>query len=252
MKRIIILAFVTALVAGAALGGLGDVVSSFRAPSTELRGLARSNTYLYAICYTTPNVIYRFNPDTGLIRGVWETPRPEYNRGLAFSWGGHLWIGCYQNDTVYDCNHLTGSLNNSWSAGHDPYGLAPQCTGDGGRGTTALFSSENLPGYTWRHRLSNGSILSSFQPGAGRWDIAYDHRNKLIWTPSYGGIFGYRVNASRPVASFAPPATEATGMAYHGEYLFIGCTNGYVYRVHCPGTVPVSPASLGKIKALYR
>jgi hypothetical protein len=25
-----------------------------------------------------------------------------------------------------------------------------------------------------------------------------------------------------------------------------------VYRIHCPGTVNVQPASMGKIKAIYR
>ncbi len=250
MKAIPFLALT--LAAGTAFAALGDVVSSFRSLSSELRGLARSDTALFALCYTSPNVVYRFHPVTGSIYGWWNTPRATKNRGLAFSWGGHVWVGCFENDLVYDCVAATGSVRASWSAGHDPYGIAPHCTGDAGRGTTALFVADSQPGYIWRHNPSTGSILSSFRSGA-RWDVAYDHRNRLIWIPVdyLDIIFGISTSGSI-VSSFEGPATGATGAAYHGQYLFIGCTNGYVYRVHCPGPVSATPASLGKVKALYR
>ncbi|MEE8639087.1 MAG: hypothetical protein V3T41_01625 [bacterium] len=42
-------------------------------------------------------------------------------------------------------------------------------------------------------------------------------------------------------------------MAYYGQYLWVGCDgNDYVYRVHCPGTVSLEPASFGRVKAFYR
>lgn len=249
MKAIPFLAL--ALAAGTAFAALGDVVSSFRSPSSELRGLARSDTVLFALCYTSPNVVYRFHPVTGSIYGWWNTPRSTKNRGLAFSEGGRVWVGCFENDYVYDCAAATGSIRASWSAGHDPYGVAPHCTGDAGRGTTALFVADSQPGYIWRHNLSTGSILSSFRRGA-RWDVAYDHRNRFIWSPWSSKVI-YACNTSGSlVSSFVGPADEPTGLAYYGQYLFVGCTNGYVYRVHCPGPVSTTPASLGKVKALYR
>jgi hypothetical protein len=240
------------LAAGTAFAALGDVVSSFRSLSSELRGLARSDTALFALCYTSPNVVYRYHPVTGSIYGWWNTPRAIKNRGLAFSWGGHVWVGCFENDLVYDCVAATGSVRASWSAGHDAYGIAPHCTGDAGRGTTALFVADSQPGYIWRHNPSTGSILSSFRSGA-HWDVAYDHRNRLIWVPAdyRDNILGINTSGSI-VSSFEGPADGPTGAAYYGEYLFIGCANGYIYRVHCPGPVSATPASLGKVKALCR
>ncbi|NIT36666.1 MAG: hypothetical protein GTN49_09225 [candidate division Zixibacteria bacterium] len=252
MKGILSAAFAAALAVAPARAALGDVVSSFRALSSELRGLARSDTVLFALCYTSPNVVYRFHPVTGSVYGWWNTPRPTKNRGLAFSEGGRVWVGCFENDFVYDCAGATGSVRASWSAGHDPYGIAPHCTGDGGRGTTALFVADSQPNYIWRHNISTGSILSSFRRGA-HWDIAYDHRNRIIWVPTEYGDTIFGVSTSGSVASsFKGPADSPTGAAYHGQYLFIGCANGYVYRVHCPGPPSATPASLGKVKALYR
>ncbi|HUU55924.1 MAG TPA: hypothetical protein VMW93_01160, partial [bacterium] len=74
----------------------------------------------------------------------------------------------------------------------------------------------------------------------------------LLWVPAYESmVAGYSEGGTMPVASFNAPASEVTGLAYYGQYLHVGCTNGYVYRVHCPGTVSVAPASLGKVKTLY-
>jgi hypothetical protein len=42
-------------------------------------------------------------------------------------------------------------------------------------------------------------------------------------------------------------------MAYHGEYLYIAAdTQDYVYVVHCPNDVGVRPASMGRVKAMFR
>jgi hypothetical protein len=254
MKHTLTVALGIFVLASAANAALGEIVGSFRAPTTEIRGLARSDAYLFAVGFTTPNVVYRLNPTTGSQAGVWDAPRPDHCRGLAFSSGGHVWVGCYQNDTVYDCRVSDGSVRASWNAGHDPYGLAPHCTGDGGRGTTALFSADSLPAVIARHNLSTGSILSTYQRYS-HFDIAYDHRNQLLWIPVYGpSVVGYRWGETRPTASFDVPAAvlEVTGLAYYGEYIFVAGANGYVYRVHCPGTVSAAPASFGKVKALFQ
>jgi hypothetical protein len=52
--------------------------------------------------------------------------------------------------------------------------------------------------------------------------------------------------------SFAAPAGYPYGMAYYGQYLWVGCDgNDYVYRVHCPYNVDVTPSSVGKVKAIF-
>lgn len=247
-----LLVLITLWGASVALAALGDILGSYQAPSNNIRGLAHSGTYLHVLVH--PNAVYNVNPASGSVYGSWTAPSSASNRGLAYSEGGHVWVGSYNDDTVYNCHWTTGSVYGSWQVNHDPYGLAPHQTGDGGVGTSALFSSDSDPSYTWRHALSNGSVLSSFpMPNADYRDITYDHRNGLIWGAYGPNIYGYSVAGSGSIASsfLAPPSTSY-GMAYYNSVLFIGCTNGYVYRVSCPATLDVAPASLGRVKALYR
>jgi len=252
MLRSFLVVAVTLCVVSMAFGAMGDILGSYKAPSNNIRGLAHSGTYLHVLVH--PDTVYNVNPGNGSVRGSWTVPSSTSNRGLAYSSGGHVWVGSYNNDTVYNCHWTTGSVYGSWAAGHDPYGLAPQQTGDGGAGTTAIFSSDSSPSYTWRHNLANGTVLSSFpMPNSDYRDITYDHRNGLIWGAYGANIFGYAVAGNGSIrASFPAPPSTSYGMAYYNYVLFIGCTNGYIYRVSCPASVDVAPASIGKVKALYR
>jgi hypothetical protein len=232
---------------------LGSVVGSFPAPAPAVRGLARSSTRLHVAVFGSPTYIYRVAALTGSVYGSWAPSFGDNCRGLAFSEGGHLWVGNYASDYVYDCAATTGSIYGSWSAGHNPYGLAPFCTADGGVGTTGIFSSDSNPSRVWRHSVSTGSVLGSFAiPNDSFFDIAWDHRNQLVWMGDLPNVvYGYtRRGTIRE--SFTVPADYPYGMAYYGQYLWVGCAgNGYIYRVHCPGTLGVVPASLGKVKALF-
>jgi hypothetical protein len=255
MKRLIFaLLGLGALAAAPSLAVLGDIVNSFPSPTTSTPGgLGRSNQFLHVLVYSSPNYVYNVNPTTGSIHSSWPTPRPSRNRGLAYSWGGHVWVGCYGNDYVYDCVWNTGSVNTSWNAGHDPHGLAPRQTGDGGAGTTALYVRDNSPSYIWIQRLTNGSVLSSFGiVHSSARDIAYAHRLRLIWGPYATYVYGYYSLNGAVVASFRCPASASvSGLAYFGNYLWVACSNRYIYQVHCP-SMAVNPASLGRVKALFR
>jgi hypothetical protein len=237
-----------------AFADLGDVVGSFRAPGTSVRGMARAGTRLHVVIYGDPTRVYRVSPANGSVYGSWETSFSRNCRGLAFSEGGYIWVGCYENDRVYKCNSVTGSVYGSWNAGDDAYGVAPYCTGDGGVNTTAILTADDNPSYCWRHNMNNGSILSSFRiRHPGFFDIAWDHRNQLVWLGTMAGsVYGYRTSGSVR-ASFTAPAGYPYGMAYYGQYLWVGCDgNDYIYRIHCPGTLSLEPDSFGRVKALYR
>jgi hypothetical protein len=252
-KKYFAAALATILIATAANASLGSVVSSFRAPGPDVRGLARSSTRLHVLIFGSPTRVYRVASATGAIYGSWASSFGNNCRGLAFSEGGHLWVGNYDNDSVYDCVATSGSVRKSWSAGHDPFGLAPYCTADGGVGTTAIFSSDSDPSACWRHNLNTGSIMASFAiANVSFFDVAWDHRNRLVWMGDLPNIVrGYTTRGSIR-ASFTVPADYHYGATYYGQYLWIGCAgNGYVYRVHCPGTVGIAPASIGKVKALF-
>lgn len=257
MKR---LAFILiALVISAAspgLGHLGDVKNVFPAPGNQVRGMAHSKIRLFVMIYGSSTRIYRLAPATGSSYGSWTTSFSNKCTGLAFSEGGYLWVGCDGNGCVYKCKSLTGSVYGHWNAGHEPYGVAPCCTGDGGVGTTAIFTSDSSPSLCWRHNMANGSILSSFGlANASAFDVAWDHRNKLIWKGSLPNVVRGFNTAGSLVASFTVPGQTPRGLAYYGQYLWVGCDgNNLIYRVHCPGdiTSPASPASFGNVKALFR
>jgi hypothetical protein len=216
--------------------------------------MARSDIRLHVVSFGSPTYIYRVAPLTGSVYGSWAPSFGDNCRGLALSEGGHLWVGNYASDYVYDCAPTTGSIYGSWSAGHNPFGLAPFCTGDGGVGTTAIFSSDSNPSRCWRHNISTGSVLASFPiSNDSFFDIAWDHRNQLLWMGDLANVvYGYNLSGS-VVASFTVPSTYPYGMAYYDQYLWVGCDgNDYIYRVHCPGNIGVTPASFGRIKAIYR
>ncbi len=258
MKRVMIFGVALLALAAASFAALGDVVASFRGPHTSLHGVARSNDYLYVLTLEYPNRVYRCDPTTGSVVGSWTPPTAgsmTLNRGLAYSWGGHVWVGRYYPDRqVYDCDGATGSVYGSWNPGHNPYGLAPLCTGDGGAGTTALFSQDSNPNYTFVHELTSGSRIRSFSLArASAYDIAYDHRNRLLWSCHSYYFYGFETSGGSVVASFdAPYWYVCVGAAYHGEYLWISGGNSYIYQVHCPVFTAVAPASLGRVKALFR
>jgi hypothetical protein len=215
----------------------------------------RSNNALFCLNEGLPNRVYLMNPTTGSVTASWPTPRSLGNLGLAYTSGANLYVGCVGNDTIYRCYAGNGSVVASWELGHEPYGLAPVQTGDGGVGARSLYCSDSNPSYFWRHDYISGSVTSSFPaPHSSRSDIAYDHRNVLIWRYNTDGAV-YGINTSGSVmASFSWSGYgDFNGMAYCDEFLFIaGDIEDHIYRVHCPDDVGVRPASMGKVKALFR
>jgi len=257
MKKIVIVALASLLAVSAASAYLGEIVASYRIPATGSPcGVGVAVGDLYVLIDNSLNMVYRLNRDTGSLIGSFRTPYGFGNRGLCYSSGGHVWIGCIPKDYVYDCYGGTGSIFGSWSAGHDPWGLAPFAAGDGGTGTKAIFSRDSDPNLVKRHHMTTGSVYASFPlQHAAIFDFAYDFRNKLFWAyySSPAAIYGYGATNGSVVASFPVPyAGIGEGLAYSHSYLWIAMSNHYIYKVKCPGGVGISPASMGKIKALFK
>ncbi|MGD8719948.1 MAG: hypothetical protein PVH29_14150 [Candidatus Zixiibacteriota bacterium] len=91
-------------------------------------------------------------------------------------------------------------------------------------------------------------------------DCAWDYRNQLIWftdsddTWPAPPICGFTTDGSL-VASFTPPLILAYGLTYYEGYLWVSnifCEPMDVIQVHCPILTGVTPASIGKVKALFR
>jgi hypothetical protein len=245
------------LLPGAAAAYLGQIVSSFRAPDYP-DGLARSDGYLFVLSGDAGpsgyGVIYRCHPATGSVYGSFLLPTRYAHGGLYYSSDAALWFGEWHFDYVFKVDADTGSILHSWYAGHNPMGMTAFNTGDGGVGTTNLITTDGLASYLWYHNPTTGSVVGTLaiqEPTDA--DLAYDWRNQWIWAsdlPQW--VYGYRTNGQR-VREFWMPVWRTKGLAYYGEYLWVGCTdNETIYQVHCPVFTGVAPASLGRVKALYR
>jgi hypothetical protein len=269
MKKITLIALASALAAGAAFAALGEIVASWPAPAKYPLSLARGPDAadMWVYCNGWPNKIFRVNAETGSVYGSFLHYRAQnYARGLTFSYGGpapysgsYLWVGDVLNRCVYMSDPVTGRVYLSYSIASAPSGLAVEATGDGGLAPKAMFMDESIMrASVYRLQLTTGSIMSSFLfDSPWMHDIAYDWRNDLVWArwTKEGDIVGCDPDTGSIAASFASPPGPPLAFTYHGEYLWIGTTTDYhrVYKVHCPAASShVTPASLGRVKALFK
>jgi len=255
MVKALLVIFATVCAVGAAFAALGDVAGSFAIPGGSQAGLARSNTYLYVNNYSNSR-IYRCNPTNGSVYGSFAAAGGTNTRGLAYQFGGYLWqnkayTSPYQ---IYRTDSSTGSVYNTYSLPTNvTHGSAPLATGDGGEGTSYIILSSYGATSTIYYMTTTGSIARSHSANTYLYEIAYDWRNQLIW----GGmntttVYGFTTNGSL-AASFNKPTGNIYGITYHGQYLWVGGTSGYIYRQHCPIiNVGIAPSSMGKIKAMYK
>lgn len=257
MRKCILPLVAVALVAGTAQAYLGEVVSSFRSPAgTNTRGLARATGYLY-IMDGEKGTIYQTRPSTGSIFKSYLLPWIMEFSGLAFSTPSYLWVGRVRPEEyshIFRVKAGTGSVYGSWPSGFgDPYGLAPWCTGDGGTGTSYLFTTDEYQLYIRGVKKGICWRIVPLAPPYTKSDIAFDWRNNLIWRGHADYICGLTPSGVI-TASFPSPAGSPRGLAYYDQHLWVACTaNGFVYRVHCPHNfTAVAPASVGRVKTLFR
>jgi len=257
MKKVILTGFIVVVTAGAAFAALGNVIASFAAPYRAPLALAHANnaTQMWLFCNqnTSGWRIFLVHHTTGSVYSSFVSPCAEYTRGLTYEDPGYMWIGNFNNRRVYRCRSVNGSVLYSWAANHGISGLALKARGDGGVNHDGIFVNAGTT--TWRHRPSDGSIISSFSyTPAFYGDTAWDWRNELLWGGDANTNYVYGCTTAGAVrASFRSPATNPQGMCYYGQYLWVGTNSSpyYVYRVHCPNNLAVAPASLGRVKALF-
>lgn len=267
MKKAIALALVLSA-APAAFAALGDVVASWPSPERIPLGLAcgPKTSQMWVYCNEWPCYIYHVHADTGSVYGSFLHYDGQNNvRGLSFSYGGpapysgdYLWVGDVDNRCVYMSDPTTGRTYLSYPLSFAPNGLAVEATGDGGLAPKAMFAEEAvLRCHIYRLQLTTGSVMSSFlfdTPYAR--DLAYDWRNGLVWTTwdKEGPVVGCDPASGSIKASFPSPPGKPGAFTYRGEYLWIGTfgDSDNIYKVHCPGGIGVAPASLGRVKALFR
>ena len=94
----------------------------------------------------------------------------------------------------------------------------------------------------------NGSIRDSFDLPGGLHGICWYASNLWVADWSQGKI--YQTTEAGSIIESITPVGTPYGVTWDGSYLWY-TANGYVYQVSISHT-PVAPASLGKVKAIYR
>jgi hypothetical protein len=241
-----------ALALGAAASGQGwppEIVGSFPAPPGTL-DVAYEGIELYALADGTPPVIYRLAPNGSLV-GSFTVTIPSGARGVSYNNypNDRMWLSNRLNGYIYVLT-MTGSLTGSFVCPvGSPYGLGYSYDNPiNGRGLYAACRDENL---IVRLDQSSGSLLSSFA-GPATAVVAFDdffaadlNTNYLYWD-YYGSWQVLDTLPARPLGVGANVMWETDPVTY----LYVLCANGYIYRYF--GWTAVEPASLGRVKALYR
>jgi hypothetical protein len=239
-----IIAFIVALLVAAAASwaGFGDIISSFRAPSSYPIALGWDGNYLWCYCNASPYNFYRINPANGSV--VYSFPSNTSSRTRGLTWDGtYLYTGAYSPNYVYARN-TAGSIYRSFSLTSYYGGL----TFDG----TYLWANSTSPRAFYTYNL-NGSLIRSFSVTFYPFDPGWDGTYLICGTYSPSHMLYRLTTTGSIVQSASPPANYPWGCTFDGKYIWVSTTVGtnYIYKLD-PGFVAVSPASLGKVKAVFR
>jgi hypothetical protein len=240
-----------------------EIVSSFRlsgAAPPNPRGIHFYDTSAFVISYTAPgvNYLYEFSRQGSFISSVRlasanviaETDRlPDTYPRYYFS---ALDAGT-RDVKIYT---TTGSLVGTFMA-------APAdavAIGVGGHVTDYVYLATR-GGVVLRHS-PRGSFISSFNTGIELRDLAASGGYYEWWGDFVqvgprgqpGPIYSYWGTGSLE-GSFALPGSRSLGaVAFHTQYYCLRRVNTrlWIYQVYLGRGMPVEPASLGRIKALYK
>jgi hypothetical protein len=233
----------------------GSLVSSFNSPGTYPDGLGYLDGDLYI---AGPSTLYRTTTNGSLL-GSWNSPN-RWNTGLTagkIGGTGYIWVGAGPltgPDNIYRAIATTGSICGSFlEPTKHPWGLAL-------RDETSLFITHINPDLLLLVHPVSGSVYSSYNLGFGPMDVAYDPAGYLWVSNDYPHFVWKCTTTGSPLASFTTdPYGRAGGCAFDGKYLWVGVTGGEHPNLHylimqyeVDNETAVTPASLGKVKALYR
>lgn len=220
------------------LADFGEVVSSFPKPAGPLgRGLAWDGAYLW-FC-GEPSDLFLCTDTTGSVVG-------SFRLGVTYTYiealtsdGEYLWYSWHMLGRPYYYHRVT-------KTGSAVFSFMASWPNDRG----GLAWEPGQPGHLWggsAKYTTTGSVVSTFTPQIGLGELAwYGHK---LWT----AVSNYAYNVTTKgsvVASFKLPNEGGGGVTFDGSYLWI-VRDGWVYQFDID-VVGVEPASMGKVKALYR
>jgi hypothetical protein len=225
-------------------------VASFAAPPGAREVAFEGSGTLYVLAPGPPVRVYTVATNGSVVRSI-TVAVPSGARGLAidgYSFN-QFWISNRLNGYIYALT-TAGSVTRSFPCpGGRPYGLGFSAYNPThGNGLFASCRGRNV---IVRMNPTTGSLLSSFAGpesaviGYDDW-LGVDRDSRYLYWDFYRD---WRILDTLP----ALPYGVATGVAWPTDQdvrAFVLCQNGYIYRY--AGLNAVAPASLGRVKALFR
>jgi hypothetical protein len=244
---------VLALVGAAGADWPPRLVGSFAAPPGAI-DVAYEWGPLYALVGGSKPTVFVLNDNNGSIIQSFRVPVPNGSRGITYeTYPSRMWVSNRINRHVYRLT-TTGSLAGSFVCpGGAPYGLGySYFSAPHGRGLFVTCRDENL---VLNVDSITGSVIGSFA-GPASAALEYDDcfcvdrdSNYLYW--DY--YSEWRVLDTLPARPWgvATGVDKTTDQAI-GVRSFVLCDNGYIYCYSGTESGNVAPASLGRVKALFR
>ncbi len=268
MRKSILIALALALIAGTASATMGQLVSSFPNIGTSSHyGLAADANYLYSFYYysTWRYPIIRMRRTTGAFVSSYPMPGattiyPQYNRSISYDGTGRIYANNYSRRYVHRFTASSGASISTWTWPTTmPYRYS-LCVDHKGTSAGTNIYQAYYDGVWYKSSLT-GSLKDSWRTGVYNYafDMAWDYGNNVIWYGNYSTEFIYACNTRGSIIkSWGLPthANDPYGIAYWGNYLYVstisGSPNEYIWVYHCPRTLGLAPASVGKVKALFK
>jgi hypothetical protein len=256
MKKAIVFAALAALAASVTYAALGEVLASWQAPVSyrdTINGVACEGVYIWLKDeYSNYGNVYKCTTAGSVIREISFPYRPTtYSYGLTFD-GEYLWTIYRDTHHGPKCDNYekyTTTGSHAGGFGVNPYSFTTQgLTWDSGYIYTDRWWPR--PPHVEKYTTS-GTLVATFRITIDvDDDMAYYKRQ--LWYCSDHIVFGVTLNGSI-VGSFNAPGGWASSTAFDGQYLWTIDRNEpqWVYKVDID-VVDVAPASVGRVKALYR
>ncbi len=227
------------------------MVDSFPAPPGAL-DIALGVWRLYALVDGNPPTVYELEYGTGSIAETFTLRVPRGARGISYDWYPRrmFYLSNRINGYIYKIPIDTPIVSSFLCPVGTPYGLTySDVYWRHGSGVFAACRDENLIA---RIDPTTGELLSTFAGPATAvigfdYCFAVDRYTPFLYWDYYGS---WQILDTLP----ARPRGVALGLEERpydeGIRGFVLCRNGYIYYYY--GYITVAPASLGRVKALFR
>lgn len=251
VKRYSVITLAIMALAGTAAATGGSIIRSFESPCNDRTGgIDYRGGYLYHANFNGPCEVLKTGVNGSLVSALKE---PPYAVGVDFT-GAVYWTYTFwptvPRDRIYRLNQ-DGSITASFAAPANGYGVAYD-------GEHLWYSTAGSHYWNYVYKLTTkGSVISSFQAphGAGFLNKDVDWGGSYLWLAQSGNVGGviYQMTSTGSVVySFFLAGRRPTGVAWDGKHVwFADGGNDWVYQMEWSG-IGVAPASVGKVKALFR